>query len=110
MRIVELADVPHRPVDAHHSRGFTLGALGVTADAHVVVVSLRPGGVVGRHPAAGRQLLVVLDGDAAVAGAEGPAVTIGPGQAAVWEAYESHETRTVGGLLALVVEGEIDLR
>jgi quercetin dioxygenase-like cupin family protein len=110
VRIVELADVPHRPVDAHHSKGFSLGALGVTADAHVVVVSLRPGGVIGRHPAAGRQLLVVLDGDATVSGADGTPVTIGPGQAAVWEAYESHETRSADGLLALVVEGELDLR
>ena len=68
--------------------------------------------MIGRHPAAGRQLLVVLEGDATVSGGsegDGDPVAIGPGQAAVWEPYEPHETRTTGGLTALVVEGELEL-
>ena len=54
----------------------------------------------------------MLTGDAVVSGgsdgSDGP-VTIGPGQAAVWEPYEPHETRTTEGLTALVLEGELDL-
>lgn len=86
-----------------------MGGLGLTADAHLVVVTVRPGGTIGRHPAAGRQLLVVVSGDATVSGADGAPVLIGPGQAAVWEPGESHETRSEGGLTAFVVEGDVDV-
>ncbi|MFA6299381.1 MAG: hypothetical protein WC642_09445, partial [Nocardioides sp.] len=68
MRILELAARPGRRIDAHGSRGFSVSALGLTADAHLVAVTLAPGGVIGRHPAAARQMLVVLTGDATVSG------------------------------------------
>ncbi len=109
MRILDLSSAPRRPVEAHASVGFSIAAIGITAETHLVAVSLRPGGVIGRHPAAGRQLLVVLTGDAVVSGSDGEAVAIGPGQAAVWEPGEPHETRSVTGVSALVVEGDLDL-
>lgn len=109
MRIVSLDAVPRRRVEDHASKGLTVGALGITADAHLVVVQVRPGGVIGRHPAAGRQVLVVVSGDATVSGSNGVTSDIGPGEAAVWEPNEPHETRTEGGLVALVVEGDLDI-
>ncbi|WP_170981405.1 cupin domain-containing protein [Nocardioides dongxiaopingii] len=109
MRILDLGAAAHRPVEANGSVGFSIGAIGITAETHLVTVTLRPGGVVGRHPAAGRQLLVVLSGDASVSGSNGDPVGIGPGEAAVWEPNELHETRTTSGLVALVIEGDLDL-
>lgn len=109
MRVVDLTELPGRRVEAHASRGVTVGAFGVSADAHLVAVTLAPGGVIGRHPATGRQLLVVLHGEAEVSGADGAPHRLGPGQAAVWEPGELHETRTRGGLSAMVVEGDLDL-
>ncbi len=109
MRILDLAALPHRPIEAHGSRGFSVGAFGLGADTHLVAVSLAPGGVIGRHPAVGRQLLVVLSGDAEVAGAEGEVHRIAPGQAAIWEPDELHETRSPGGLSAMIVEGDLDI-
>ena len=109
MRILDLADLPHRPIEAHGSRGFSVGAFGLSADAHLVAVSLAPGGVIGRHPAVGRQLLVVLSGGAQVCGADGVVRHLSPGQAAVWEPGEQHETRSPSGLSALIVEGDLDI-
>lgn len=109
MRVLSLDTVPRRDVEDHGSAGLTVGGLGITADAHLVVVRLRPGGRIGRHPAAGRQLLLVVSGDATVSGGDGAAVEIGPGQAAVWEPHEPHETTSVGGLTAFVVEGDVDI-
>lgn len=109
MRIVRFEDVPRRRIEAHGSTGFDLGALGITADAALVVVRLAPGGRIGRHPAAGRQLLVLLTGDARVAGHDDAPVDLAPGEAAVWEPGEPHETRSVRGLTALVIEGDLDL-
>lgn len=109
MRILSLADLPRRPIDANGSKSFSVGAFGICADAHLVAVTLAPGGVIGRHPAQGRQLLVVLSGAAEVAGCEGTVQTIGEGQAAVWEPGEAHETRSPGGLVAMIVEGDLDI-
>jgi quercetin dioxygenase-like cupin family protein len=109
MRIVSLAAVPRRQVDAHDSVGFSVGALGLTADAHLVVVRLRAGGVIGRHRAPGTQVLLVVDGDAVVSGRDGEPREIGPGQAAVWDSGEEHETRSEHGLTAFVVEGDLSI-
>ncbi len=103
MRILDLTDLPHRPIEAHGSRGFSVGAFGLSADAHLVAVTLAPGGVIGR------QLLAVLSGEAEVAGAEGLVRRIVAGQAAVWEPGEVHETRSPGGMSALIVEGDLDI-
>ncbi len=110
MRIIRLGALPRQGVDNHGSQRFSVSALGITADAALVLVDLKPGGLIGRHPAVATQLLVVLDGDATVSGADGEPVEIGPGQAAVWDRGEPHETRSSGGLRALVVEGDVDLR
>ena len=109
MRILSLAGLPRRTVESFGSAGFSVGAFGITADAHLVAVTLAPGGVVGRHPAVGRQLLIVLSGEALVSGDDGSVTSIGPGEAAAWEPGESHETRSETGLLAVIVEGDLDL-
>lgn len=109
MRIIELGAIAHRTIDAHGSTGFQVGAFGISAEANLVMVRLRPRGWIGRHPAAGRQLLVVVEGDAIVSGSDGVDVEIGVGQAAVWEPDEQHATRSASGLVAMVVEGDLDL-
>jgi mannose-6-phosphate isomerase-like protein (cupin superfamily) len=109
VRILPLAELPHRPIEAHGSKGFSVGAFGICADAHLIAVTLAPGGVIGPHPAVGRQLLVVLTGEAQVAGREGAVRTIGVGEAAVWEPGETHETRSPTGLVAVIVEGDLDI-
>lgn len=109
MRILDLSDQPHRPIEAHGSRGFSVGAFGISADAHLIAVALQPGGTIGRHPAAGRQLLVVLTGEAEVAGAEGTVRLLTAGQGAVWEPGEQHETRSPRGMTGMIVEGDLDI-
>ncbi len=109
MRVLDLSDLPHRPIEAHGSRGFSVGAFGISADAHLVAVSLTPAGAIGPHPALGRQLLVVLTGEADVRGADGAVRRLAPGQAAVWEPGEMHETRSPGGMTGMIVEGDLDI-
>lgn len=109
MRILDLGALPRRRVEAHGSRHFSVGAFGISADAHLVAVTLAPGGSIGRHPASGRQLLVVLSGEAEVSGADGAVEVVRPGQAAVWEPGESHATHSAAGLTAMIVEGDLDI-
>jgi quercetin dioxygenase-like cupin family protein len=109
VKVLDLGALPHRRVEAHGSRHFSVGAFGISADAHLVAVNLAPGGSIGRHPASGRQLMVVLAGEAEVSGADREVQVIRPGQAAVWEPGESHETHSAVGLSAMIVEGDLDI-
>ena len=109
MRVLDLTDLPRRPVTDFGSAGFAVAPVGRGGDTHHVVLTLEPGGVIGRHDAVGRQLLVVLAGEADVSGGEGEAVRLGPGRAALWEPGENHETRSAGGMTALVVEGDLEV-
>jgi len=105
MRILDLDQVASRTVTQFGSSGFRVGRVGAVQPGHVTVLSLDAGGHVGRHPAVGGQLLVVLSGTARVVGGAGEAAEIGPGQAVWWDAGEDHETRAADAVSALVVEG-----
>ena len=109
VRILDLASAPAKPVSTFGSRSFSIAGLLAGDDAHVATVHLGPGGLIGRHPTATTQLLVVMTGEATVSGEDEPAVTIGPGHAALWQPGELHETRTQSGLVALVIEGQLDV-
>ena len=107
MRIVDFAATAGREIDRFDSVGATVAPLlRSNAGAQVVRIRLEPGGVLGRHDASVTQLFAVVEGEGTVSGGDGEAQPIRAGQAAVWEAGESHETRTETGLTALVVEGE----
>ena len=109
MRVLDLTTIPTKQVTHFQSAAFAISGLGSTAEGHFAVAHLGPEGVIGRHPAVTAQLLVVLQGEATVSGSSDEPIAIGPGQAAVWEAGEQHETRTGSGLLALIVEGDLEL-
>src|SRR5258708_37087122 len=64
-----------------------------------------PGGVLCRHPAGTRQLLLVVAVEGWVsAGGDRRPITVG--QAAYWEPGEEHETTTDGGLTAFILESD----
>ena len=109
-RVLDLTALPVHTVDDFDSIGFGVAPIGRGADTHHVVLTLEAGGVMGRHAAVGRQLLVLLAGDASVAGADGVEQPLAIGSAALWEPGESHETRSRSGMTALVVEGDLVVR
>ena len=78
----------------------------LAAQAHVVVIEVAPGGVVGRHPAGVAQLFVVVRGSGWVSGADGGLEPVEAGDAVLWEQGEEHESGSDTGMTALVVEAE----
>lgn len=90
------------------SQGFTVAPLVRAADS-VVCLRVAAGGRIGRHPAVGRQVFALVDGEGVAIGADGIEQPVCAGQAVVWESGEEHETRTTRGLTAVVIEGS-DLR
>jgi quercetin dioxygenase-like cupin family protein len=71
---------------------------------HVGCMRVPPGGLIGRHEAAGPQLLAIVEGEGWFRGQREERKPIGAGEAIFWEAGEWHETGSDGGLVALVIE------
>jgi quercetin dioxygenase-like cupin family protein len=92
-----LVGVTVAPLSGSISRGSPLQA---------AVFRIAPGGRIARHPATYPQLLAVLEGSGEVSGAAGTAEPIGPGEVVFWPAGEEHETTSVAGLTALIIEGD----
>lgn len=67
-------------------------------------IHIEPGGVLGRHTAPIPQMSYVVDGQGHVSGADGTLYPIEAGQAAFWEAEESHESSTETGMTVIVIE------
>lgn len=109
MQIFRFDEEVSIPVAAFGSRMRIGPLIGDGATVRVQVAHVRPGGLVGRHPAAGQQLFAVVAGTGWVAGGSGERREIGPGTAALWEAGEEHEAGSVVGLTAVVVEGAFDV-
>lgn len=107
MKIVRLDEQSAVPIEDHDSRRFRVVPI-LNADRVCVVrLHLKPGGLIGRHEATGRQVLVVIEGDALVSGADGSEQEITCGDFVIWEDGESHQTRSIDGLTALAIEGDL---
>jgi GrpB-like predicted nucleotidyltransferase (UPF0157 family)/quercetin dioxygenase-like cupin family protein len=93
-----------------HGSDFRIGPLtGESGPVQVSFMSLPAGGLIGRHPTVGRQLLCVVGGKGWVVGGDGLRRTIRSGEAACWEPGEEHETGSDGGMTAVCIEGEFDV-
>ena len=91
----------------HGSHGFRIVPMARSEQTFVACIRLTAGGVIGRHEASGRQVFAVVDGDAVVSGTDGVEEGVLPGAAAIWEEGEMHQTRSVSGLTAILIEGDI---
>lgn len=101
MRVIR--DFPRKAIEAFGSEGFEHAHV---ARGHTQVSLAHLVGTIGGHPAASRQLFLVLRGTATVR-TEGEEVELAEGQAAVWEPGEWHES--TGSALVLLVEGDLEL-
>lgn len=80
--------------------------LGTGAPLQAAVLRLAAGGKIGRHPATVPQILAVLEGAGTVSGPDGNAEPIAAGEAVFWSEGEEHETMSLAGMTALVLEAD----
>jgi quercetin dioxygenase-like cupin family protein len=107
MRLFSLNATDGHAITQFGSRGVSmLGIYRGDVQVQLGYLRLEAGGVVGKHPAGARQLLMVVTGSGWVAGADGIRRRIAQGEAAYWEPGEEHETTSDGGLAAFVLEGD----
>lgn len=109
MRIIQL---PAREISRFGSSGVDMDFLPQVLDAErttVHIARIVAGGRLGEHPAVVLQIFAVLAGEGlvtskGVAGGADERWEIEPGQAAIWEPGEIHETTATTDLLAVIIE------
>jgi quercetin dioxygenase-like cupin family protein len=74
--------------------------------ASIGCMHLGENGLIGYHQAVGPQLLLILSGEGLVSIDLEEYFIVQPGDAVFWDKDEWHETKTVKGLTAIVIESE----
>lgn len=84
-----------RGVTIHHPTSAPNTLLQSDGPATLVIAALQEGGVIGRHPATGPQLMIVAAGTVRTTGGDGEAATLCVGESVLFEPGEHHETRAI---------------
>ncbi|MFW7187651.1 MULTISPECIES: cupin [Lysinibacillus] len=69
-------------------------------------IYIEPGGVVGLHDAPIPQLFIVINGEGWISGEDAEKITIKTGQGVLWHQGQAHESGSITGLTALVIQAE----
>lgn len=92
-------------IDMYGSVGAAQVKLGrSTGEAHLNVVYLEGGGVLGEHEAPTPQLFIVIDGSGWVSSEDGEPRDVSAGMAILWSKGERHASGTSTGMTAIIVQ------
>ncbi|WP_339280080.1 cupin domain-containing protein [Lysinibacillus sp. FSL P2-0066] len=69
-------------------------------------IYIEPGGVVGMHDAPVPQLFIVINGEGWISGVDAEKITLKTGQGVLWQQGQAHESGSITGLTALVIQAE----
>jgi quercetin dioxygenase-like cupin family protein len=110
MRIVSLSQLKITPLEAYSSQGAEYTPIYSTdSSTRSTYISLKPGGLIGRHIAPIAQIIIVLQGSSKASSSDIILHDITAGQAVVWDVGENHEIMTESGMQILVIEGDFEL-
>ena len=106
MKIIKINELDGKSITEYDSDFIMQKILMTDKPAHVGIMQLDEGGIVGYHEATVPQILVVLEGEGWVRTGTDCKVRIAVGDAVLWEKGEGHETSTEKRLIAIVIESE----
>ena len=106
MKIFDFSEKVGKKISAFQSNFIMSKIVNHQGNIHIGAMHLRENGIIGYHEAVVSQLLLIVDGEGYVCGADKEKVKVEAGQAVFWEKDDSHETSTEQGLMAIVIESE----
>ncbi|PFL61182.1 cupin [Bacillus cereus] len=106
MKIFDFSEKVGKKISAFQSNFIMSKILNHQGNVHIGAMHLRENGIIGYHEAVASQLLLIVDGEGYVCGADKEKVKVKAGQAVFWEKGEFHETSTEKGLMGIVMEAE----
>lgn len=106
MKIFDFSEKVGKQITAFQSNFIMSKIVNHQGNIHIGAMHLKENGIIGYHEAVVSQLLLIVDGEGYVCGADKEKVKVKAGQAMFWEKGEFHETSTEHGLMAIVMEAE----
>ncbi|EJQ82981.1 MULTISPECIES: cupin [Bacillus] len=106
MKIFDFSEKSGKRISVFQSNFIMSKIVNHQGNVHIGAMHLQENGIIGYHEAVVSQLLLIMDGEGYVCGADKEKVKIRAGQAVFWEKGEFHETSTEHGLLAIIMEAE----
>ncbi|EJQ39660.1 hypothetical protein IEC_01248 [Bacillus toyonensis] len=106
MKIFDFSEKSGKCISVFQSNFIMSKIVNHQGNVHIGAMHLQENGIIGYHEAVVSQLLLIMDGEGYVCGADKEKVKIRAGQAVFWEKGEFHETSTEHGLLAIIMEAE----
>ncbi|MFB5579717.1 cupin [Bacillus albus] len=106
MKIFDFNEKVGKQITAFQSNFIMSKIVNHKGNIHIGAMHLQENGIIGYHEAVVSQLLLIVDGEGYVCGADTEKAKVKAGQAVFWEKGEFHETSTEHGLMAIVMEAE----
>ncbi|EJP97160.1 hypothetical protein [Bacillus cereus] len=106
MKIFDFSEKMGKHISVFQSNFIMSKILNHQGNIHIGAMHLQENGIIGYHEAVVSQLLLIVDGEGYVCGANKEKVKIEAGQAVFWEKGELHETSTEKGLMTIVIESD----
>ncbi|MGZ7149778.1 cupin [Bacillus sp. BC08] len=106
MKIFDFSEKVGKHISAFQSNFIMSKILNHQGKIHIGAMHLQENGIIGYHEAVVSQLLLIVDGEGYVCGADKEKVKVKAGQAVFWKKGECHETSTEKGLMGIVMEAE----
>ncbi|ARC28616.1 hypothetical protein IEK_03383 [Bacillus toyonensis] len=106
MKIFDFSEKSGKRISVFQSNFIMSKIVNHQGNVHIGAMHLQENGIIGYHEAVVSQLLLIMDGEGYVCGADKEKIKIRAGQAVFWEKGEFHETSTEHGLLAIIMEAE----
>lgn len=107
MKIIKLNEIAGKSIKQYDSVNFLMRRLLLTEKpSHVGVMELAAHGIIGYHQTTVPQALILIEGEGTVRAGSEAEKTVKVGDIVFWEKEEGHETRSVAGLKAIVIESE----
>ncbi|PHE01101.1 cupin [Bacillus toyonensis] len=106
MKIFDFSEKSGKRISVFQSNFIMSKIVNHQGNVHIGAMHLQENGIIGYHEAVVSQLLLIMDGEGYVCGADKEKIKIRAGQAVFWEKGEFHETSTEHGLLGIIMEAE----
>ena len=106
MKIFDFNEKVGKQITAFQSNFIMSKIVNHQGNIHIGAMHLKENGIIGYHEAVVSQLLLIVDGEGYVCGANKEKVKVEAGQAVFWEKGELHETSAEHGSMAIVMEAE----
>lgn len=106
MKIFDFSEKVGNHIAVFHSNFIMSNIVKHEGEVHIGCMHLQPKGIIGYHEAVVPQLLLIVQGEGLVCGADKMKKKVQSGQAVFWNKGEFHETSSETGLMAIVIESE----